>query len=86
MSGVEIIIPIGAIAEAASKVAQFLAVLLATVAYFNPEGNDSDSNITDQPSDLILDQYDFIIVGAGSAGENNILFYYIIIYVKFLLS
>ncbi|KAL5238937.1 hypothetical protein ACI65C_006347 [Semiaphis heraclei] len=68
MSSVEDLIPIGAIAEAASQVAQFLAVLLSTIVFFNHEGNDSDSRITDQPSDLILDQHDFIIVGAGSAG------------------
>lgn len=80
MSGVEAI-PIGAIAGAASQVAWFLPVLVAAIAYFHYEVNDPESRIIDQPGDLILDQYDFIIVGAGSAGENNILFYYnIIIY------
>lgn len=67
MSGVEVI-PIGAIAGAASQVAWFLPVLVATIAYFHYEVNDPESRIIDQPGDLILDQYDFIIVGAGSAG------------------
>lgn len=75
MSGVEVI-PIGAIAGAASQVAWFLPVLVAAIAYFHYEVNDPESRIIDQPGDLILDQYDFIIVGAGSAGENNILFHY----------
>lgn len=75
MSGVEVL-PIGAIAGAASQVAWFLPVLVAAVAYFHYEVNDPESRIIDQPGDLILDQYDFIIVGAGSAGENYIWFYY----------
>jgi len=80
MSGVEAI-PIGAIAGAASQVAWFLPVLVATIAYFHYEVNDPESRIIDQPGNLLLDQYDFIIVGAGSAGENTILyiFYNIII-------
>lgn len=84
MSGVEVL-PIGAIAGAASQVAWFLPVLVAAVAYFHYEVNDPESRIIDQPGDLILNQYDFIIVGAGSAGENNILFYYTIIIYEVVL-
>jgi len=76
MSGVEVL-PNRAIAEAASQMAWFLPVLLGTVAFFN---FNSELRIRDQPGDEIADEYDFIIVGAGSAGENNIiLFYYHII-------
>lgn len=75
MIGVEVL-PNGAIAEAASHFTWFLPILLGTVAFFK---YDSEIRITDQSGDEIADEYDFIIVGAGSAGENNILFYYHII-------
>lgn len=69
MSGVEAI-PVGAIAAgAASQVAWFLPVLVAAIAYFHYEINDPESRIIDQPGELIFADYDFIIVGAGSAGE-----------------
>lgn len=68
MSGIEAI-PVGALAGAASNVAWFIPVLVAAIAYFHYEVNDPESRIIDQPGDLLLDEYDFIIVGAGSAGE-----------------
>lgn len=69
MSGVEAIPAVGAIAGAASQVAWFLPVLVAAIAYFHYEVTDPESRIIDQPGDLILGEYDFIIVGAGSAGR-----------------
>lgn len=72
MSGVEIL-PVGAIAGAASQVAWFLPVLMAAIAYFHFEVNDPESRIIDQPAELFLTEYDFIIVGAGSAGEYSFL-------------
>lgn len=68
MSGVEVL-PAGALAGAASQVAWFLPVLVAAIAYFHYEINDPESRIIDQPGELLLSEYDFIIVGAGSAGE-----------------
>lgn len=69
MSGVEAI-PVGAIAgAAASQVAWFLPVLVAAIAYFHYEITDPESRVIDQPGELFLREYDFIIVGAGSAGE-----------------
>jgi len=87
MSGVEVP-PIGAIAGAASQVAWFLPVLVAAIAYFHYEVNDPESRIIDQPGNLLLDQYDFIIVGAGSAGENifYIFLIIIIIHIRGVLS
>lgn len=75
MSGVEVIPAVGALAGAASQVAWFLPVLVAAIAYFHYEVTDPESRIIDQPGDLLLDQYDFIIVGAGSAGEYTIIYY-----------
>lgn len=69
MSGVEAIPAVGAIAGAASQVAWFLPVLVAAIAYFHFEINDPESRVIDQPGELFLREYDFIIVGAGSAGE-----------------
>jgi len=60
-----------AILKAASNVG-FLPILLAAINYYQGNINDPGSGINNQPGDLILGQYDFIIVGAGSAGENNI--------------
>lgn len=74
MSGVEVL-PVGAIAGAASQVAWFLPVLVAAIAYFHYEINDPESRIIDQPGELLLSEYDFIIVGAGSAGEYIIVIY-----------
>jgi len=70
------VLPNEEMAVAPSHIGWYLPILLATVAFFK---YDSEIRITDQPGDEIADEYDFIIVGAGSAGENNILFYYHII-------
>jgi len=67
-------IPIEAIVKAASKVA-FLPILFATINYFHNDKKYTGSGIIDMPGPLLLLQYDFIIVGAGSAGEYNIKYY-----------
>lgn len=74
MSGVEAIPAVGAIAGAASQVAWFLPVLVAAIAYFHFEINDPESRVIDQPGELFLREYDFVIVGAGSAGEYCLVF------------
>ncbi|CAH1731842.1 unnamed protein product [Aphis gossypii] len=60
-------IPMEAIVKSASKVA-FLPILFATINYFYNDKNYAGSGIIDMPGSLLLRQYDFIIVGAGSAG------------------
>lgn len=57
----------------------FLAILYATILYYY-KGDETDvtaSGIMDLPGDSIFGNYDFIIVGGGSAGKNNT--YYIFI-------
>ncbi|XP_001947912.2 glucose dehydrogenase [FAD, quinone]-like [Acyrthosiphon pisum] len=47
----------------------FIAILFATIMYFK-QGDEADtsSGIIDLPGDSLLSNYDFIIVGGGSAG------------------
>lgn len=48
----------------------FVPMLVAALAYFQYEEIMSpESRPIDIPSDQLLDEYDFIIVGGGSAGE-----------------
>jgi len=47
----------------------FLAILYATIIYFQGDVKDTSLGINDQPVDMLLSHYDFIIVGGGSAGK-----------------
>ncbi|KAJ8917316.1 hypothetical protein NQ315_002334 [Exocentrus adspersus] len=53
---------------AASNLAVFLPVLVAAIAYFQYELLDPESRPIDMPTEELLERYDFIVVGAGSAG------------------
>lgn len=54
---------------AAESVGWFIPMLVAAVAYFQYEEIMSpESRPIDIPSEHLLDEYDFIIVGGGSAG------------------
>lgn len=58
------------VAAVATNVGWFVPMLVAALAYFQYEEIMSpESRPIDIPSDQLLDEYDFIIVGAGSAGE-----------------
>lgn len=58
----------------------FLAILCASIMYYYQDDglNDTASGIVDLPGDAILSNYDFVIVGGGSAGKNYT--YYIVIF------
>lgn len=57
------------VAAVATNVGWFVPMLVAALAYFQYEEIMSpESRPIDIPSDQLLDEYDFIIVGAGSAG------------------
>lgn len=58
----------GAAINAASTAAWFAPVLVAAMAYFHYELMDPESQPIDVPTSSLLPEYDFIIVGGGSAG------------------
>lgn len=59
----------GAAVTAANSVGWFIPMLVAAVAYYQYEEIMSpESRPIDIPTEHLLDEYDFIIVGGGSAG------------------
>ncbi|XP_068086573.1 glucose dehydrogenase [FAD, quinone] [Anabrus simplex] len=59
---------VGAAANAASNVAWFVPMMVAAIAYFQYELMDPESRPIDVATELLHPEYDFIVVGAGSAG------------------
>jgi hypothetical protein len=55
-------------ASAASNLAVFIPALAAAIAYFQYDLLDPESRPIDISTEELLDRYDFIVVGAGSAG------------------
>lgn len=61
---------IGGAVTAATSSTWFTYMLVAAIAYFQYEDiMDPESRAANVPSDDFLDVYDFIIIGAGSAGS-----------------
>lgn len=58
-----------ALAGAASSVAWFFPMLVAAMAYFHYDLLDPEARPVEMMPDMLLDNYDFIVVGAGSAGK-----------------
>lgn len=60
---------IGAAASAASSIGWFVPMLVAAIAYFQYEDIiDTDAKPINIETEMIFSEYDFIVVGAGSAG------------------
>ncbi|CAH1132788.1 unnamed protein product [Ceutorhynchus assimilis] len=55
-------------AATASNLGVFIPALVAAIAYFQYDLLDPESRPIDVPTTDLLDSYDFIVVGAGSAG------------------
>lgn len=62
---------VGAGAAAATNPTVFIPVLVAAIAFFQYELLDPESRPVDTTTDNLLPKYDFIVVGAGSAGKDN---------------
>ncbi|KAJ8931349.1 hypothetical protein NQ314_015758 [Rhamnusium bicolor] len=58
-------------AAAASNFAVFIPALVAAIAYFQYDLLDPESRPIDVATEELLERYDFIVVGAGSAAMNN---------------
>lgn len=74
-------VPISLAGAAASAVgglsSWFLPMLVAAVAYFHYELLDPESRPIDVVDEMMFDNYDFVIVGAGSAGKFFCFFLYL---------
>lgn len=74
MSAAAVGLPIalaGAAATAAASaggLSWFFPLLVAAIAYFHYELLDPESRPIDIVKEMMMDEYDFIVVGAGSAG------------------
>ena len=58
----------GVVSSATGGLSWFFPTLAAAIVYFQYEIMDPESRPIDVPSELLLPSYDFIVVGAGSAG------------------
>ncbi|XP_026666959.1 uncharacterized protein LOC113463925 [Ceratina calcarata] len=58
----------GGLTSASSGLSWFFPVLAAALVYFQYEVMDNEAPPINIPSEVLLPSYDFIVIGAGSAG------------------
>lgn len=58
-----------ALGSASGSLGWFFPALAMALAYFQYDIMDKESQPIDMPSELLHPTYDFIVVGAGSAGK-----------------
>lgn len=78
--GIESILTAG-VTSATGGFSWFFPVLAAALVYFQYEAMDNEAPPINIPSDELLTSYDFIVIGAGSAGmpiNISILNYYFV--------
>jgi hypothetical protein len=51
------------------QVTWFIPMLVAAIAYYQFDQTDPEGRPADVTDSLMLPEYDFIVVGAGSAGQ-----------------
>lgn len=62
--------PLVALGTAATtNVAVFIPALIAAIAYFQYEIMDPESRPINTETDSLMNVYDFIVIGSGSAGK-----------------
>lgn len=61
-------------AATASNIAYILPALITAIAYFQYDLMDPESRPIDMNTELLWDNYDFIVVGSGSAGTQFLIF------------
>lgn len=71
----------GGLTSASTGLSWFFPVLAAALVYFQYEVMDNEAPPINIPSEVLLPSYDFIVIGAGSAGE-----YFRVIYCNSLLD
>lgn len=59
----------GAVVSAASHLGMFIPVLIAAIAYYQYDLMDPESRPINVETMFLLDHYDFIVIGAGTAGK-----------------
>lgn len=76
----------GVAANAASNVAWFAPLLIAALAYFHYELMDPESRPIDMENELLSSEYDFIIVGGGTAGTYSPFLTHVLLYFFFVIN
>lgn len=69
--GLPVALAITAATSTGGGLTWFVPFLVAAIAYFHYELTDPESRPLDIAEDGMLMEYDFIVIGAGSAGEHN---------------